>query len=87
MIFSQVDMDSELSKHRVLAEKLKEHGVVRDTVEYLADQLQQGKRLLVEGANGALLDIDFGTYPFVTSSNCSIGGAITGLYLIMALTF
>ena len=38
-----------------------------------------GKKVLVEGANAAMLDIDFGTYPYVTSSNCSIGGVCTGL--------
>lgn len=37
--------------------------------------------MLVEGANAAMLDIDFGTYPYVTSSNCSIGGVLTGLGL------
>lgn len=37
--------------------------------------------MLVEGANAAMLDIDFGTYPYVTSSNCSIGGVCTGLGL------
>mmetsp|Transcript_35931 Transcript_35931/g.143637 ORF Transcript_35931/g.143637 Transcript_35931/m.143637 type:complete len:91 (+) Transcript_35931:891-1163(+) len=36
-------------------------------------------KVLVEGANAALLDIDFGTYPYVTSSNCTIGGVCTGL--------
>ena len=40
-----------------------------------------GKKVLVEGANAAMLDIDFGTYPYVTSSNCSIGGVCTGLGL------
>jgi adenylosuccinate synthase len=34
---------------------------------------------MIEGANAAMLDIDFGTYPFVTSSNCTIGGCFTGL--------
>ena len=41
--------------------------------------MKEGKKILVEGANAALLDIDFGTYPYVTSSNCSIGGVCTGL--------
>lgn len=41
--------------------------------------LRSGKTVLVEGANAAMLDIDFGTYPYVTSSNCSIGGVMTGL--------
>lgn len=40
-----------------------------------------GKRILIEGAQGAMLDIDHGTYPFVTSSNATIGGACTGLGL------
>jgi len=38
----------------------------------------EGKRILLEGAQGTLLDIDHGTYPFVTSSSCTIGGALTG---------
>ena len=38
-----------------------------------------GKRILIEGANATMLDLDFGTYPYVTSSNPSIGGVIAGL--------
>ena len=45
----------------------------------LSPRMSAGKRVLVEGANAAMLDIDFGTYPYVTSSNCSIGGVCTGL--------
>ena len=41
--------------------------------------MRDGKRILIEGAQGTMLDIDHGTYPFVTSSNASIGGACTGL--------
>ena len=41
----------------------------------------EGKRILIEGANATMLDIDFGTYPYVTSSNPSIGGVIAGLGL------
>lgn len=41
--------------------------------------MRQNKRILAEGANGALLDIDHGTYPFVTSSNTTSGGVCTGL--------
>lgn len=37
------------------------------------------KKILVEGANATMLDIDFGTYPYVTSSNCTIGGVCSGL--------
>lgn len=54
---------------------------VRETVQYLHQALKNGKKVLVEGANAAMLDIDFGTYPYVTSSNCSIGGVLTGLGL------
>lgn len=46
---------------------------------YLHDALQSGKRVLAEGAQGSLLDIDFGTYPFVTSSNTITAGVCTGL--------
>jgi adenylosuccinate synthase len=53
-------------------------GFVTDTAEYLNQQVKQGRKLLFEGAQGALLDIDHGTYPFVTSSNSTAGGACTG---------
>jgi adenylosuccinate synthase len=53
-------------------------GFVTDTAEYLNEQVKMGKSLLFEGAQGALLDIDHGTYPFVTSSNSTAGGACTG---------
>lgn len=46
---------------------------------FLYDALQHNKRVLAEGAQGAMLDVDFGTYPYVTSSNTTVGGAITGL--------
>lgn len=50
-----------------------------DTVALLNTLLDQGKEVLVEGAQGTLLDIDFGTYPYVTSSNPVAGGACVGL--------
>ena len=53
--------------------------MVTETVSYLHSALAAGKAVLVEGANAAMLDIYFGTYPFVTSSNCSVGGVCTGL--------
>ncbi|WP_066097494.1 adenylosuccinate synthase [Xanthomonas massiliensis] len=49
-----------------------------DIVSILYDLRKQGKRVLFEGAQGALLDIDHGTYPYVTSSNTTIGGALAG---------
>jgi adenylosuccinate synthase len=50
-----------------------------DSEEYLNQALKAGKPILAEGAQGSLLDIDFGTYPFVTSSNTTASGACTGL--------
>lgn len=52
---------------------------VTDTTQYLCDSLKEGARILAEGAQGSLLDVDFGTYPFVTSSHPTAGGACTGL--------
>lgn len=50
-----------------------------DSEEYLNNALKNNKTILAEGAQGSLLDIDFGTYPFVTSSNTTAAGACTGL--------
>src|SRR5690625_3807565 len=50
-----------------------------DSEEYIAQAQKDGKTILAEGAQGSLLDIDFGTYPFVTSSNTTAAGACTGL--------
>ena len=50
-----------------------------DSEEYLHQTQKSGKSILAEGAQGSLLDIDFGTYPFVTSSNTTAAGACTGL--------
>src|SRR3989454_2968859 len=52
---------------------------VRDVSLMLNDAMRDGKAILFEGAQGTLLDIDHGTYPYVTSSNASIGGVCTGL--------
>lgn len=51
---------------------------VTDTAEYLNRAVREGKSLLFEGAQGTLLDVDHGTYPFVTSSNATAGGACSG---------
>lgn len=59
-------------------EKLKEFRFV-DSEYYLNDALQQNKKILAEGAQGTMLDIDFGSYPFVTSSNTITAGACIGL--------
>ena len=54
---------------------------IRDTVALLNGRLDAGSRMLFEGAHGAMLDLDFGTYPYVTSSSTSSGGVCTGLGL------
>jgi adenylosuccinate synthase len=52
---------------------------VTDVSLFLAQARQEGKSIMFEGAQGTLLDIDHGTYPYVTSSNATIGGVCTGL--------
>jgi adenylosuccinate synthase len=52
---------------------------VVDGVSYIHDALESGKRILIEGAQGTLLDVGYGTYPYVTSSHTIAGGACTGL--------
>ncbi|KAI1886408.1 hypothetical protein AGOR_G00213710 [Albula goreensis] len=75
-----LDVDGELQKLQEYKEQIRP--MVRDGVHFLYEALQgPPKNILVEGANAALLDIDFGTYPFVTSSNCTVGGVCTGLGL------
>ncbi|KAM9612856.1 adenylosuccinate synthetase isozyme 2 isoform 4-T4 [Trichechus inunguis] len=74
----EIDIEGELQKLKGYMEKIKP--MVRDGVYFLYEALHgPPKKILVEGANAALLDIDFGTYPFVTSSNCTVGGVCTGL--------
>ncbi|OQV20056.1 Adenylosuccinate synthetase [Hypsibius exemplaris] len=75
----EVDVDAELARYRLLAEEVRP--MVKDTV-FLMNQVinnPQPQFIIVEGANAAMLDIDFGTYPYVTSSNCTVGGVLTGL--------
>ncbi len=59
------------------AERLRPHIV--DGVDWIHERLEGGKRILVEGAQGSLLDVGFGTYPYVTSSHTIAGGACIGL--------
>ncbi len=51
---------------------------IEDTTYYLNQAMRDGQRILIEGAQATMLDIDHGTYPFVTSSSSSVGGACTG---------
>src|SRR5438067_6254794 len=68
--------DDIVEKYMGYAERLRPH--VADTAKLLHDAMRDGKRALLEGAQGTLLDLDHGTYPFVTSSNPVSGGALTG---------
>jgi len=71
------DTEGEIQRYKELADRLQPFVV--DSVVYTHQALSEGKRFLVEGANALMLDLDFGTYPFVTSSSTSIGGVCTGL--------
>ncbi|RPB04197.1 Adenylosuccinate synthetase [Choiromyces venosus 120613-1] len=71
------DVEEELARYKVYYETLRPYVV--DAVVFIKHAFDTNKRVLVEGANALMLDIDYGTYPFVTSSNTGIGGAITGL--------
>lgn len=70
-------LDFDLDALLAAIEKMKPYVV--NSAYYINKQIKAGKNILVEGAQGALLDVDHGTYPFVTSSNPTTGGACTGL--------
>jgi len=72
------DNDVEQMKKNLIEIGKKIKNFVVDTPYLINKYLDEDKKVLFEGAQGTLLDIDFGTYPYVTSSNTSIGGAITG---------
>ena len=72
-------LDDVLAKCRIWADQMAPYAMA--TEQLVQDLLGQNKRVLLEGAQGTLLDIDHGSYPYVTSSSPSIGGACTGLGL------
>ncbi len=74
---TKLDVDAIIAEYQDFDKKIDEY--VTDTPLYLANALREGKKIIAEGAQGALLDVDHGTYPFVTSSNPTSGGACTGL--------
>ncbi|EEB05052.1 adenylosuccinate synthetase Ade2 [Schizosaccharomyces japonicus yFS275] len=73
----EYDVEGELVRYKELAAKLQPYVV--DSIAFIHTGLKEKKRILVEGANALMLDLDFGTYPYVTSSNTTIGGVCTGL--------
>ncbi len=72
----RVDLDKLLADYTAAGEAMRPY--VADTVTLVNQAIRDGKSVLFEGAQGTMLDIDFGTYPYVTSSNASAGGACTG---------
>ena len=74
-----LSMEDMLSKCKEWAQWLKAH--VQSTEKLIQDILAGNQRILLEGAQGTLLDLDHGSYPYVTSSSPSVGGACTGLGL------
>jgi adenylosuccinate synthase len=80
-LYGQQELDVEQIVHEYCAFDTQIDPYITDTALFLNDALASGKRILLEGAQGALLDMDHGTYPFVTSSNPTSGGACTGLGL------
>jgi adenylosuccinate synthase len=79
-IYPVIDFDLETAEKEWFAsiERLR-HLAFVDSEYYIQDALAEGKKILAEGAQGSMLDIDFGTYPFVTSSNTITAGVCTGL--------
>ena len=73
---AEVDARAELDRTLELGERIVP--LVADVTEVLRELHRDGANVLFEGAQGAMLDIDLGTYPFVTSSNTTVGGAATG---------
>ncbi|MCF7812414.1 adenylosuccinate synthase [Candidatus Gracilibacteria bacterium] len=73
----KLDPAQEYESIMTVREKVKP--LLADTRKFLHDEMKAGKRILFEGAQGFFLDIDHGTYPFVTSSSTGIGGVSTGL--------
>lgn len=71
-----VDAEALLAKLAVVAEQIEPH--VTDTARLVNDAVDRGERVLFEGAQGTMLDIDHGTYPYVTSSHPTAGGACIG---------
>jgi adenylosuccinate synthase len=71
-----LDFDGIFVPYLEIGQRLRPH--VTDTSLFLDREIRTGKRVLFEGAQGTMLDVDHGTYPYVTSSNCVAGGVLAG---------
>ncbi|MGH7481153.1 MAG: adenylosuccinate synthetase, partial [Longimicrobiales bacterium] len=76
---AEVEIDPDVAVERTLALRDRLLELVTETGAEITEALAAGRKVLLEGAQGALLDVDHGTYPFVTSSNTTSGGAATGV--------
>lgn len=74
--YEEINADEVIKQYNEYADILKEY--VADTVTLMHNAIEEDKKILCEGAQATLLDIDFGSYPYVTSSNPTIGGVCTG---------
>eukprot|EP00596_Hydrurales_sp_CCMP1899_P003787 CAMPEP_0119041920 /NCGR_PEP_ID=MMETSP1177-20130426/14210_1 /TAXON_ID=2985 /ORGANISM="Ochromonas sp, Strain CCMP1899" /LENGTH=470 /DNA_ID=CAMNT_0007008347 /DNA_START=76 /DNA_END=1485 /DNA_ORIENTATION=- len=72
-----IDVEKELAYYTSIREEILEMTI--DTIEYSNAAIKDGKRILIEGANATMIDLDFGTFPYVTSSNPTVGSVCTGL--------
>jgi adenylosuccinate synthase len=79
MLDSAEKVDADLLVRDVMGIRERLLAITVDTGRVIQDALNDGKRVLLEGAQGALLDVDHGTYPYVTSSNTTAGGAGLGV--------
>ena len=75
--FGILDIDEVINSYIEFDKKIDPY--IKDTTLLINNAIKEGKKVYAEGAQGALLDVDHGTYPFVTSSNPTAGGACTGL--------
>jgi adenylosuccinate synthase len=75
----EYDVEADIDTYKAIAKRVLP--MITDSVQVVNEAHDEGKRILIEGANATMLDLDFGTYPYVTSSNPSIGGVISGLGL------
>jgi len=73
---SRIDVEDLIDRYSDYGNKIR--AFVKDTALELNRAIKEGKEILLEGAQGVMLDVDFGTYPFTTSSNTISGGACTG---------
>ncbi len=74
---SELDVEQIVSEYQEFDKKMDPY--IKDVSVFINESLEKNKNILLEGAQGTLLDIDFGTYPYVTSSNPTSGGACAGI--------